>query len=143
MRLISRRHLKIWVEMVESDLRSPKPKVHAKLSVMLSLLKAFKLVELIALTSNLLAILAILYSLMSPLKVLASLMLLVSLGIFNFALRIHIDITLFGRWDSFELSAIDEALSKINSKHKTGSALEMRLQGSYRLLKLGLLLVLV
>lgn len=122
---------------------SNKPNVHAKLSVMLALLKAFKLVELLTLTNSLLTIVAILYSHMLPLKALASLMLIFSLGIFYVALRIRIDITLFERWASFEMNALDDALRKINSKYKTGRTLEERLQGSYKLFRLGLLLVLV
>lgn len=128
--------------MTELELNN-KPKVHAKLSVMLALLKAFKLVELLTLANSLLAIVAIVYSLMLPVKALASLMLAVSLGIFYVALRIRIDITLFERWDSFEMDALDDALRKINSKHHTGRTLEARLQGSYSLFKLGLLSILV
>lgn len=128
--------------MTELELNN-KPKVHAKLSVMLALLKAFKLVELLTLTNCLLAIVAIVYSLMLPVKALALLMLVVSLGIFYVALRIRIDITLFERWDSFEMDALDDALRKINSKHHTGRTLEARLQGSYSLFKLGLLSILV
>ena len=128
--------------MTELEL-SNMPKVHAKLSVMLALLKAFKLVELLTLTNSLLAIFAILYSHMLPLKVLASLLLIVSLGVFYVALRIRIDITLFERWDRFEMNALDDALNKINSKHQTGRTLEERFKGSYRLFKLGFLLALV
>ena len=117
--------------------------MHAKLSVMLSLLKAFKLVELLAFANNLLASVTLIYSLVLPLKVLASLILAVGLGIFYFALRIRIDITLFERWDSFEISQLDNALSNINSKHQAGRALEERLQGSYRLFKLGLVLIFI
>ena len=129
--------------MTDTDLSSTKPKVHAKLSVMLSLLKAFKLVELLAFANNLLASVTLIYSLVLPLKVLASLILAVGLGIFYFALRIRIDITLFERWDSFEISQLDNALSNINSKHQAGRALEERLQGSYRLFKLGLVLIFI
>jgi hypothetical protein len=129
--------------MTDTDLSSTKPKVHAKLSVMLSLLKAFKLAELLALANNLLAIVALIYSPVLPLKALASLILAVGLGIFYFALRIRIDITLFERWDSFEISQLDNALSNINSKHQAGRALEERLQGSYRLFYRGLVLLFV
>ena len=129
--------------MTDTDLSSTKPKVHAKLSVILSLFKAFKLVELLAFANNLLASVTLIYSLVLPLKVLASLILAVGLGIFYFALRIRIDITLFERWDSFEISQLDNALSNINSKHKTGRTLEERLQGSYRLFKLGLVLIFI
>ncbi len=129
--------------MTDTDLSSIKPKVHAKLNVMLSLLKAFKLAELLAMANNLLAIVALIYSPVLPLKALASLILAVGLGIFYFALRIRIDIALFERWDSFEINALDDALSNINPKHKTGRTLEERLQGSYRLFNHGLLLVFV
>ena len=129
--------------MTDTDLSSTKPKVHAKLSVILSLFKAFKLVELLAFANNLLASVTLIYSLVLPLKVLASLILAVGLGIFYFALRIRIDITLFERWDSFEISQLDNALSNINSKHQAGRALEERLQGSYRLFKLGLVLIFI
>ena len=129
--------------MTDTDLSSTKPKVHAKLSVMLSLLKAFKLAELLAIASNLLAIVALIYSPVLLLKALASLIIVVSLGIFYFALRIRIDITLFERWDSLEINVLDDALSNINSKHQAGRTLEERLQGSYRLFKLGLVLIFI
>ena len=126
--------------MREPDLS--KPKVHAKLSVMLSLFKAFKLVEMLTVINCSLAVAITLYSHMQLLKALASLVLVVGLGIFYFALRIRIDITLFERWDSLEINALDDALSKINPKHQSGRTLEERLQGSYKLFKQGLLLVL-
>jgi hypothetical protein len=129
--------------MSDSELSHTKPKVHAKLSVILSLLKAFKLAELLALANNLLAIVTFMYSPELPLKVLAILILAVGLGVFYFALRIRIDITLFEQWDSFEINALDDALSNINPKHQTGRALEGRLQGSYRLFNRGLVLVFV
>jgi len=129
--------------MSDSELSHTKPKVHAKLSVMLSLLKAFKLAELLALANNLLAIVAVIYSTELPLKAMASLILVVGLGVFYFALRIRIDITLFEQWDSFEINALDDALSNINPKHQTTRTLEARLQGSYRLFNRGLLLVFV
>ena len=129
--------------MTDTDLSSTKPKVHAKLSVMLSLLKAFKLAELLALANNLPAIVAFIYSPELPFKVLATLILAVGLGVFYFAFRIRIDITLFEQWDSFEINALDDALSNINPKHQAGRALEERLQGSYRLFNRGLLLVFV
>ena len=129
--------------MTDTDLSSTKPKVHAKLSVMLSLLKAFKLAELLALANNLPAIVAFIYSPELPFKVLATLILAVGLGVIYFAFRIRIDITLFEQWDSFEINALDDALSNINPKHQAGRALEERLQGSYRLFNRGLLLVFV
>ena len=129
--------------MNDSELSHTKPKAHAKLSVMLSLLKAFKFTELLALANNLLAIVAFINSPVLTLKVLATLILAVGLGVFYFALRIRIDITLFEQWDSFEINALDDALSNINPKHKTGRTLEERLQGSYRLFNRGLLLVFV
>lgn len=129
--------------MSDSELSHTRPKIHAKLSVMLSLLKAFKLAEMLALANNLLAIVAFIYSPELPLKVLATLILAVGLGVSYFALRIRIDITLFEQWDSFEINALDDALSNINPKHKTGRTLEERLQGSYRLFNRGLLLVFV
>ena len=129
--------------MTDKDLSSTKPKVHAKLSLILSLFKAFKLVELLALANNLLAIVALIYSPVLPLKVLASLILAVGLGIFYFALRIRIDMTLFERWDSFEISQLDNALSNINPKYQAGRTLDERLQGSYRLFNRGLALVFV
>ena len=129
--------------MTDKDLSSTKPKVHAKLSLILSLFKAFKLVELLALANNLLAIVALIYSPVLPLKVLASLILAVGLGIFYFALRIRIDMTLFERWDSFEISQLDNALSNINPKYQAGRTLDERLQGSYRLFNRGLVLVFV
>ncbi|MES1986541.1 MAG: hypothetical protein V4440_00660 [Pseudomonadota bacterium] len=129
--------------MSDSELSHTMPKIHAKLSVMLSLLKAFKLAEMLALANNLLAIVAFIYSPDLLLKAMASLILAVGLGVFYIALRIRIDITLFERWDSFEINALDDALSNINPKHKTGRTLEERLQGSYRLFNRGLLLVFV
>ncbi|MBX9705709.1 MAG: hypothetical protein K5Q00_05590 [Gammaproteobacteria bacterium] len=129
--------------MSDSELSHTKPKVHAKLSVILSLLKAFKLAELLALANNLLAIVAFIYTPELPLKVLAILILAVGLGVFYFALRIRIDITLFEQWDSFEINALDDAFSNINPNHQTGRALEERLQGSYRLFNRGLVLVFV
>lgn len=129
--------------MSDSELSHTKPKVHAKLSVILSLLKAFKLAELLALANNLLAIVTFMYSPVLLLKAMASLILAVGLGVFYFALRIRIDITLFEQWDSFEINALDDALSNINPKHQTGRALEGRLQGSYRLFYRGLVLLLV
>ena len=87
--------------MNDSELSHTKFKVHAKLSVMLSLLKAFKLAELLALANNLLAIVAFIYSPDLLLKAMTSLILVVGLGVFYFALRIRIDITLVEQWDSF------------------------------------------
>lgn len=115
-----------------------KPQAHAKLRVMLSLLKAFKLVELLTLLNSLLAIFAIVYSPIFQLKVLASAVLIVGLVIFYYALRVRIDITLFEHWDSLEIGALDDALTNINSKHQSGRALGARLQGSYRLFNQGL-----
>ena len=66
-----------------------KPKVHAKLSVMLSLLKAFKLAELLALVNNLFAVIAIIYSPTFSIKLLASLVFALGLGVFYLSL-IHI-----------------------------------------------------
>ena len=129
--------------MSDSELSYTRPKVHAKLSVMLSLLKAFKLAELLALANNLPAIVAFIYSPELPFKVLATLILAVGLGVIYFAFRIRIDITLFEQWDSFEINALDDALSNINPKHKTGRTLEERLQGSYRLFNRGLVLLFV
>ena len=129
--------------MNDSELSHTKPKAHAKLSVMLSLLKAFKFTELLALANNLLAIVAFINSPVLTLKVLATLILAVGLGVFYFALRIRIDITLFEQWDSFEINALDDALSNINPKHQAGRVLEDRLQGSYKLFNRGLLLVFV
>lgn len=129
--------------MNDSELSHTKPKVHAKLSVMLSLLKAFKLAELLALANNLLAIVTFIYSAELLLKAMTSLILLVGLGVFYFALRIRIDITLFERWDSFEISVLDDVLSNINPKYQAGRTLDERLQGSYRLFNRGLLLVFV
>lgn len=129
--------------MTELEPSNNKSNVHAKLSVMLSLLKAFKLAELLALANNLVAVIAVLNSHILPIKALALLMLALSLGIFYFALRIRIDITLFEHWDSFDMSALDDALSKVSAKHQTGRPLEKRLQGSYRLFMQGLLLVFV
>lgn len=129
--------------MNDSELSHTRSKIHEKLGVMLSLLKAFKLAELLSLANNLLAIVTFIYSTELPLKAMTSLILVVGLGVFYFALRIRIDITLFERWDSFEINALDDALSNINPKHKTGRTLEERLQGSYRLFNRGLLLVFV
>jgi len=119
-----------------------KPQAHAKLSVILSILKAFKLVELLTLVNNLLAIFAIVYSPIFQFKVLASVVLIVGLVIFYYALRIRIEITLFDRWDSLEIGVLDDALANINSKHQSGRTLDARLKGSYRLFNRGLLLLL-
>jgi len=129
--------------MNDSQLSHTKPKVHAKLSVLLSLLKAFKLAELLALANNLLAIVAFIYSPDLLLKVMTSLILAVGLGVFYFALRIRIDITLFERWDSFEINALDDALSNINPKNQASRTLDERLQGSYRLFNRGLVLIFI
>ncbi|MGB2833365.1 MAG: hypothetical protein WBC07_10465 [Methylotenera sp.] len=120
-----------------------KPKVHAKLSVMLSLLKAFKLAELLALVNNLFAVIAIIYSPTFSIKLLASLVFALGLGVFYFALRIRVDIALFERWDNLETSALDDALTEINPQYQAGRTLEARLQGGYKLFNQGLLLVLV
>ncbi|MDI1360485.1 hypothetical protein [Methylotenera sp.] len=129
--------------MSDSELSHTKPKVHAKLSVILSLLKAFKLAELLALANNLLAIVTFMYSPVLLLKAMASLILAVGLGIFYFALRIRIDITLFERWDSIEISQLDNVLSNINPKYQAGRTLDERLRGSYRLSNRGLGLLFV
>lgn len=120
-----------------------KPKVHAKLSVMLSLLKAFKLAELLALVNNLFAVIAIIYSPTFSIKLLASLVFALVLVVFYFALRIRADIALFERWDNLEISALDDALTEINPQYQAGRTLEARLQGCYKLFNQGLLLVLV
>lgn len=120
-----------------------KPEVHAKLKLVFSLLKAFKLAELLTLANNILAIFAIVYSPTLPIKILASLVLIVGLLVFYYALRVRIDITLFEQWHSLEMAALDDALSNINSKHQAGRTLTARLQGSYKLFNRGLLLLLV
>ena len=132
-----------WIEMTESESSNIKSNEHAKLSVMLSLLKAFKLVEFLALANNLLTVIAVLNTHILPIKVLALLILIISLGVFYFALRIRIDVTLLEHWDSLDMSALDNALSNLSPKHQAGRPLEKRLQGSYRLFMQGLLLLLM
>ena len=120
-----------------------KPKAHAQLNTVLALLKSFKLVECITLLNNCLALVGIALLFTERLKLLGLLVLATGLIVMYFAIRIRIDITLFERWDSLDVVALDEVLAKLNPKHQIGRTLEVRLIGSYRLFKQGLLVMLV
>ena len=119
-----------------------KPQLHAKLSVMLSLLKAFKLAELLALVNNILVIFLLIYLPTLQVKLLAVLVFAAGLSVFYFAIRVRIDVALFERWDTLELTQLDDALFSINPKIKANRTLESRLQGSYKLFNRGLLMLL-
>jgi hypothetical protein len=120
-----------------------KPKTHAHISVVFAILKAYKLVELLAGLISLLALVGIMYAPNVSLKLLALLVFCVGLGVFYFALRIRIDIHLFELWDSLDISELDHALLKINANHSAGRTLEARLDASYQLFKRGISLFLV
>jgi hypothetical protein len=117
------------------------PTAHANISVVLSLLKAFKLAELLALVNHLLAAFAIVNAPTMTLKLLMVLVMSVGLLVFYFAIRIRIDIALFDRWDTLDIAALDDALAKTNAKHQPGKTLEARLHGAYKLFQHGLLWV--
>ena len=129
--------------MTKSDFSNAtnKAKVHTKLSMMLSLLKAFKLAELLTIANNMLALFAIVYAPTVFLKALATLVIVMGLLVFYLAIRIRIDVILFEYWDTLDLLVLDEALANIKPKHQSGRTLEARLQGSYQLFNRGLLLL--
>jgi hypothetical protein len=118
-----------------------KPEVHANISMALSLLKAFKPVEVFSIVNCLLAIVGVVYSPMLKIKFLCTLVILIGLGVLYFAMRIRIDRTLFERWDSLDIAALDEALLVLNPKHQSGRALALRLEGSYKLFNRGILAI--
>jgi len=120
-----------------------KPEAHAKISLALSLLKAFKPVEVFSIVNCMLAIAGVVYSPNLKIKLICTLVILIGLGVLYFAIRIRIDRTLFERWDSLEIAALDEALIGLNPKHQSGRALTTRLEGSYKLFNRGILAILL
>jgi hypothetical protein len=118
-----------------------KPEVHANISMALSLLKAFKPVEVFSIVNCLLAIVGVVYLPTLKIKFLCTLVILIGLGVLYFAMRIRIDRTLFERWDGLDIDALDEALVSLNPKHQSGRALALRLEGSYKLFNRGILAI--
>ena len=118
-----------------------KPQTHTKINVMLSILKAFKLAEILTLLNNFIAIYAISHAPVFSIKLSASIMLGLGLIVFYYAIRIRIDVALFELWDSLDMVTLDEALRALNPNHAAGRSLESRLQGSVKLIKRGLLIV--
>jgi hypothetical protein len=114
-----------------------RPKSHAQFSVVLAILKVFRQIALVALVACCLAIAGIVLALSWPIKLLALLVFCLGLGVFYFALRLRIDVTLFERWDSLDIVELDAALLQLRPDFLAGRTLEPRLNASLELFKIG------
>lgn len=115
-----------------------KPAVHAQLSVILALLKANKLVELLAILNMALVLVAMAYTQSVLIKGTALFGFIAGLVVFYSSLRIRIDQALFEQWDNLDIQALDVALKQLNARFKEGKTFDHRLAGAYRLFKIGL-----
>lgn len=113
------------------------PKSHTQLVTTLALLKAFKLIELLAIVNNLLAIVLIALSFSWTLKLLGAIVFSVGVLVMYFAIRIRVDVNLFAHWDSLDITELDEVLTMLNPAHQAGRTLTLRMLGSYRLFRRG------
>jgi hypothetical protein len=113
------------------------PQSHAQLSVALAILRSFWLIALLALTGCCFAISGMVFAPSWPIKLLGLLVFFLGLGVFYFALRIRIDVTLFERWDSLDIVELDVALSQLRPNFLAGRTLETRLNASLKLFKQG------
>lgn len=117
------------------------PEVHANISMVLSLLKAFKPIEMFSVVNCVLAIVGLVYTPNLKVKLLCMLVMLIGLGVLYFAMRIRVDCTLFERWDGLDVVALDSALLHLNPKHQSGRTLAARIEGSYKLFNRGIVLM--
>jgi hypothetical protein len=115
-----------------------KPAVHARLSIILAVFKANKLVELLAILNMVLVLAAIVFAQNFLTKGTALLGFIAGLVVFYSSLRIRIDQSLFEQWDSLDLQALDAALKQVNARFKEGKTFDQRLAGAYQLFKMGL-----
>lgn len=115
-----------------------KPIVHTKLTVMLAVFKANKLVELLATLNMTLLLLAVVYASSLMVKGTAVFGVIAGMAVFYYSLRIRIDQVLFERWDSLDIQALDAALMQLNAHYEAGKTLNQRLTGAYQLFKMGL-----
>jgi hypothetical protein len=120
-----------------------KPKVNAQLNVVLAILKTFLLLAFVALAGCCFAIWSMMLAANGLIKLLGLLVFCSGLGVFYFALRIRIDITLFEHWDSLDMAELDHALLQIKPDFIAGRTLENRLNASIKLFKIGAFLCLV
>lgn len=128
-------------EPVNSSALLSQSEAHVKLNLALSVLKAFRPIELFSIVNCVIAIAGVFYLPTMPIKLLCTLVILIGFFILYFAMRMRIDCALFERWDSLDIELLDKALLAINTKHQTGRTLNRRLEGSYKLFNRGILLI--
>ena len=112
----------------------------AQLTLAVSMLNAFRLVEILIICANLasLASLAIVATLVS--KLLALSVLFFGIVALYMAFRIRVDAQLFAQWNRLDIDELDNAIQKIAPQFTKGRSLELRLNGAYNLLKMGAVL---
>lgn len=118
-------------------------KTHAQLSVTISVLNAFKLLEWIALSCTLLAFASMMLTATGHLKIMGFLVVALGLAVFYFAFKVRVDVALFKQWQSLDVAALDDALLKINPQFQVGRSLEARLAASRELFHYGFYLLLL
>lgn len=118
-------------------------KTHTQLSVTISVLNAFKLLEWIALACTLLAFASMMLTGAGYLKLLGFLVVTLGLTVFYFAFRLRVDVALFKDWQHLDVGALDDALLKINPQFQVGRTLEARLAASRELFHYGFYLLLL
>lgn len=118
-------------------------KTHAQLSVTISVLNAFKLLEWIALACTLLAFASMMLTSAGYLKLIGFLVVSLGLTVFYFAFKLRVDVAIFKEWQNLEMAALDDALLKINPQFKVGRTLEARLAASRVLFHYGFYLLLL
>ena len=116
---------------------------NAPLTLAVSMLNAFRPVEILIICANLatLAGLAIVATLLS--KLLALSVLFFGIVALYIAFKIRVDAQLFAQWNHLDIDELDNAILKIAPLFTTGRSLELRLNGAYNLLKMGIVLAIL
>ena len=116
---------------------------NAPLTLALSMLNAFKLIEMLIICANLasLASLAIVATLLS--KLLALSVVCFGTVALYIAFRIRVDAQLFAQWNQLDIDELDIAIQKITPRFAMGRGLELRLIGAYNLVKIGAILAIL
>lgn len=116
---------------------------NAPLTLAVSMLNAFKLIEMLIICANLasLASLAIVATLLS--KLLALSVVFFGTVALYIAFRIRVDAQLFAQWNHLDIDELDIAIQKITPRFTMGRGLELRLIGAYNLVKIGAILAIL
>ena len=116
---------------------------NAQLALAGSMLNAFRLIEILIICANLVSLvsLAIITTLLS--KLLAFSVLFFGIVALYLAYRIRVDAQLFMQWNHLDGDELDNAIRKITPHFTMGRSLELRLIGTYNLLKMGALLAIL